>query len=197
MGRLARDNPALVRRLDLDITESRRLTAGTRNPELSAWIAAEIERLGNTAKLTDDSVLASVAADPQKFSQQLLNALWLSGDSATMESAYAPYAVMHRSPVEIVSGRTAIGEHYAALRAAFACSAASVDHIAVQSAGGNAVHVASRWAVCATHSGEYLGAAATGKPVFIMGVTHRRIIDGRIAVEWTVFDSLGVLSQLL
>jgi len=41
------------------------------------------------------------------------------------------------------------------------------------------------------------GIAATGKPVFIMGVTHRRIIDGCIAVEWTVFDSLGVLSQLL
>lgn len=55
----------------------------------------------------------------------------------------------------------------------------------------------ARWAVCVTHSGDYLGAAATGKPVFVMGVTHRRIIDSRIAVEWTVFDSLGVLSQLL
>lgn len=194
---LARDNLALVRQLDFDITESARLIAGNRTPELSAWFAEEIERLGNTATSTDDSVLASAGADPQQFSQQVLNALWLTGDSATLELAYAPYAVMHRSPVEIVSGRAAIGEHYAALRTAFDCSAASVDHIAVRSAGDNAVHVASRWAVCATHSGDYLGAAATGKPVFIMGVTHRRIIDGRIAVEWTVFDSLGVLSQLL
>jgi len=30
-----------------------------------------------------------------------------------------------------------------------------------------------------------------------MGVTHRRLVAGRIAVEWTVFDSLGVMAQLL
>jgi hypothetical protein len=30
-----------------------------------------------------------------------------------------------------------------------------------------------------------------------MGVTHQRIVNGQVAVEWTVFDSLGVMAQLL
>ena len=105
--------------------------------------------------------------------------------------------MLHRSPIEIVSGRRAIDDHYDNLRSAFVSSGASIDHIAVQTAGDNAMHIATRWTVSARHAGDYLGVAATGKPVYILGVTHRRIIDGRVAVEWTVFDSLAVLSQLL
>ena len=194
---LARDNLALTQQLGFDITDSARLIASQRTPELSAWFVEETERLSNLAKPVDGVELCSAAADPQQFSQQVLNALWMTGNATTIESAYAPYAVMHRSPIEIISGRSAIAEHYAGLRGAFDCTAASVDHVAVQPAGAHAVHVAVRWAVCGTHAGEFLGVAATGKPVYIMGVTHRRIVDGRIAVEWTVFDGLGVLSQLL
>ena len=194
---LARDNLALIKQLGFGITESARLIASKRTPELSTWFVEETERLSNSPKPVDDTVLCSAGADPQQFSQQVLNALWMTGDSTTIESAYAPYSVMHRSPIEIISGRPSIAEHYAGLRGALDCTAASIDHVAVQSAGEHAVHVAARWAVCGMHAGEYLGVAATGKPVYIMGVTHRRIVDGRIAVEWTVFDSLGVLSQLL
>ena len=194
---LARDNLALIKQLGFDITESARLIADRRTPELSAWFVEETDRLSNSLKPVDDTVLCSASTDPQQFSQQVLNALWMTDSSTTIESAYAPYSVMHRSPIEIISGRAAIAKHYADLRGAFDCSAASVDHIAVQAAGDHTHHIAARWAVCGMHVGEYLGVAATGKPVYIMGVTHRRIVDGRIAVEWTVFDSLGVLSQLL
>ncbi len=194
---LARDNLALIKQLGFDVTESAKLIASNRTPELSAWFVEETERLSNSAKATDEAVLCGAGADPQHFSQQVLNALWMTGDSTSIESAYAPYAVLHRSPIEIISGRSAIADHYAGLRGAFDCIAASIDHVAVQSAGVHADHVAARWAVCGTHAGDFLGVAATGKPVYIMGVTHRRIVDGRIAVEWTVFDSLAVLSQLL
>ncbi len=194
---LARDNLALIRQLGFDTVKSAELMASKRTAELGSWFAEETERLADAAKPVDDSVLCSAAADPRQFSQQVLDALWMTGDSKTIESAYARYAVMHRSPIEIISGRTAIAGHYAALRGAFDCTAASVDHVAVQSAGLDTQHAAVRWAVCGSHVGDFLGVAATGKPVYIMGVTHRRIIEDRIAVEWCVFDSLGVLSQLL
>lgn len=194
---LARDNLALIKQLGFDITESARVIASKRTPELGDWFVEETERLSNLPETMGDTMLCSAGDHPQKFSQQVLNALWMTGDSTTIEAAFAPYAVLHRSPIEIISGRPAIAEHYAGLRGAFDCSAASIDHVGVQSAGANVVHVAARWAVCGMHVGNYLGVATTGKPVYIMGVTHRRIVDGRIAVEWTVFDSLGVLSQLL
>lgn len=194
---LARDNLALIRQLGLGIKDSARAIASKRTPQLNDWFVEETERLSSLPKTVDDTVLCKSSDDPQQFSQQVLNALWMTGDLTTIESAFAPYAVLHRSPVEILSGRLAIIAHYANLRRAFDCTAASIDHVAVQSAGANAVHVAARWAVCGIHDGEYLGVAATGRPVYIMGVTHRRMVDDRIAVEWTVFDSLGVLSQLL
>jgi predicted ester cyclase len=194
---LVRDNLALVRQLGFDVQESAALLKSKHTPELTAWFVEETERLSSLATAADNAVRGNAGSDPEQFSQQVLNALWMTGDATSIESAYAPYAVLHRSPIEIVSGRVAIAEHYAGLRGAFDCTAASVDHIAVQAAGEHALHVAARWSVCGIHAGEYLGVAATGKPFYIMGVSHRRIVDGRIAVEWTVFDSLALLSQLL
>jgi len=188
---LARDNLALVRQLGYGSREAASVIAKNRSNELSAWFESETDRLTEAGSVEASSEVAGI--DPQ----QVLHALWLSADEAVIESAYAEYAVLHRSPVETISGRPAIARHFARLRRAFKCSAASVDHICIQPAGDNAHHVATRWSVCAEHSGDFLGVKASGKPVYIMGVTHRRIVAGRIAVEWTVFDSLGVMAQLL
>jgi hypothetical protein len=32
--------------------------------------------------------------------------------------------------------------------------------------------------------------------VHVLGVTHWRVVDGRVAEEWTVFDELAVLTQM-
>jgi predicted ester cyclase len=188
---LARDNLALTRQLGFDARICAELVAKNHSEELTAWLASESTRLESSGLVESSHEVAGVDQ------QQVLNALWSSGDDSTIEAAYAEYAVMHRSPVDAVSGRASISRHYARLRRAFQCRGALVDHTCVQSAGESADHVAVRWAVTGEHVGDYLGIAATGRPVTIMGVTHRRIVDGRIAVEWTVFDSLGVMAQLL
>ena len=187
---LARDNLALVRQLGFDARDSARLIKNRHSTELTEWFASETDRL-NAPQIEAGVSYADVD------SQKLLQALWLSGDESLMDSAYHPYAVMHRSPVEIISGRSEISRHYGRLRKAFECSAASIDHTAEQPGRNGVDSVAVRWTVAGTHVGDYLGIKATGKPVLIMGVTHRRIVLGRIAVEWTVFDSLGVMAQLL
>ncbi|MCP4299000.1 MAG: ester cyclase [Gammaproteobacteria bacterium] len=194
---LARDNLALVRQLGFDVHDCAALIARNHTAELRDWFTEQIRRLESAVQSAAASGLGDALKQAEVLSERLLAAQWKNGDAKVMNQAYAPYAVMHRSPVEIVSGRTAIEEYYRYLRHAFTCNATRVEHIATQPAGENAVNVATRWAVCGEHSGEFLGTNATGKPVYIMGVTHRRIIDDHIAVEWTVFDSLAVLSQLL
>ena len=188
---LARDNLALVRQLGFDPRVSAELVASNRTEELDAWLSKEIQRLDSKGSESSSEKIAGI--DPQ----EILHANWISGDEAILDSMYAEYAVLHRSPVEIISGRAAISQHYSHLRGAFDCTVASVDHICVQTSGEFVDHMAVRWAVCGTHTGDFLGIAATGLPVYIMGITHRRIVSGRIAVEWTVFDSLGVMAQLL
>lgn len=188
---LARDNLALVRQLGYDIKSAAELVAGKRSAELEVWFESEISRLAESGQSESSEEIAGID------SQKALHALWVSGDESTIEASYAEYAVMHRSPVETISGRPGIAGHFARLRRAFKCNGVNVDHTCVQPAGSNADHVATRWAISAEHTGDFLGIAATGRPVYIMGVTHRRIVAGRIAVEWTVFDSLAVMAQLL
>jgi steroid delta-isomerase-like uncharacterized protein len=47
-----------------------------------------------------------------------------------------------------------------------------------------------------THSGEFMGVAATGKPVVIDGIDILRITDGQLAEHWTVVDMLSLMQQL-
>ncbi len=182
---LARDNLALVTQLGFDPTAAAESMAANQSRELKQWFSQEGERL------------RAESADKWPDEQRLLDALCLSGDDSIIESSYAEYAVLHRSPIELHSGLPALAMHYAQLRSAFEFDAATIDNVCSQVAGDNAAHVAIRWAVCGHHRNDYLGIAASGKPVYIMGVTHRRIVDGRIAVEWTVFDSLALMAQIV
>jgi predicted ester cyclase len=90
-----------------------------------------------------------------------------------------------------------VKKHYAELRSAIRLSGVTIDHVAVQPADSEGLQVAVRWTVAGTHIGSYLGLAATKRPVFVLGSTHWRIENNRIAAEWTVFDGLAVLSQLV
>ena len=188
---LARDNLALVRQLGFPVGDAARLIASNRTKKLTAWFDEETARLESAGATTTGNAVSGI--DPQ----QLLHALWVSGDESIINSAYPHYAVLHRSPVEIISGRESVVSHYERLRAAFEITGASIDHVCQQSGGDNVSHVAVRWAVCGKHRGDWFGVKPEGRPINIMGVTQRRIVDGRVAVEWTVFDSLALLAQLI
>ena len=56
--------------------------------------------------------------------------------------------------------------------------------------------VVGRWSWRATHQGELLGIAPTGKQVTMNGITILRVAEGRIAEEWEHRDALGLLRQL-
>ncbi|UUU24428.1 ester cyclase [Streptomyces sp. DSM 40750] len=57
--------------------------------------------------------------------------------------------------------------------------------------------VCTRWTWNATHKGDFLGIAATGKKVSMSGTTiHRCTADGKLAEGWWQFDRLGLMGQL-
>lgn len=57
-------------------------------------------------------------------------------------------------------------------------------------------HVALHWQVVATHQGDYLGVAATGKQVTYQGIALLRIADGKIVEDIAYWDNLSILQQL-
>jgi predicted ester cyclase len=194
---LMRDNHALVAQLGHDPINCARIVADRRSEESEEWVAAEIARL--IAAGVPEPVATPPATETalSEFALQVLANNWSAGSHTTTKAAYAPYAVAHRSPIELYSGRDAVAAHYADLRSAIDVDGITVDHVAVQPADEQGLKVAVRWAAGGRHVGDYLGVAATNRTVFVLGETHWRIETSRIAVEWTVFDGLGVLSQLV
>lgn len=194
---LMRDNHALLTQLGVDPQVAAARLAASRTAETADWMAEEAERLRQLGARAETGSLIAPGIDSGLFAAQVLRTNWVSGDQATLEHAYAPYAVLHRSPISLHSGRDAIDGHYAALRNAFSVEGVSVDHVATQPFGLDGMHIAARWTVAGKHTGNFLGREATGKPVFILGASHWRIVDDRIAVEWTVFDGVAILAQLV
>ncbi len=179
---LVRDNLAVIRQLGFDPLECSRTIAKQFDDKQTAWLSSEFARTSN--------------AKPASFlAQDILENCWIKGDNKALESYYAPYCVMKRAPLSIYSGREEVLRHYADLRSAFPDAALSIDHVCSQPFDKNNERVAVRWSIAAYYQGEFAGRSATGKPVYIMGMTHWQMVDGRIAAEWTVFDRLAVLAQ--
>jgi steroid delta-isomerase-like uncharacterized protein len=57
-------------------------------------------------------------------------------------------------------------------------------------------YVATRITIRGTHDGDLMGTPATGKQVEFTGLTVSRIADGRIAEEWELVDTIGLLGQV-
>ena len=53
-----------------------------------------------------------------------------------------------------------------------------------------------RWLFTAKHTGDALGAAATGKSVRITGITILREADGKVVEAWQNWDMLAMLEQI-
>ena len=56
--------------------------------------------------------------------------------------------------------------------------------------------VAFRWLLSGTHEGEFMGVAATGRQVEVMGIDIVRVADGEIVEHWGEFDAMGLLRQI-
>jgi len=56
--------------------------------------------------------------------------------------------------------------------------------------------VVVRWIATGTQAGEWKGLPPTGKHVRVTGQSTFRIVQGKIAREWTQFDWLGLYEQL-
>src|ERR687898_2427945 len=56
--------------------------------------------------------------------------------------------------------------------------------------------VVARWRSRATHQGDYMGLAPSGKEVEFTGISFYRIEEGKIAESWTVEDQFGLMRQI-
>ena len=56
--------------------------------------------------------------------------------------------------------------------------------------------VVARWRSRATHQGDYMGIAPSGKEVQFTGISIYRIEGNKIAQSWNIEDQLGLMRQI-
>jgi steroid delta-isomerase-like uncharacterized protein len=56
--------------------------------------------------------------------------------------------------------------------------------------------VVAAWTLSATHKGEFLGLAPTGKRISVSGITIHHVADGKILDSYAIWDALTLLPQM-
>jgi steroid delta-isomerase-like uncharacterized protein len=108
-----------------------------------------------------------------------------------LDELASPDLVVHYRDAEPVRSLASYKRAFSASQPAFPDMHFTIeDVIAAQD------RVVTRWTMRATHRGEYLGVAATGRHVIETGMSIYRIVDGRVVEGWVNADDLGVMQQL-
>ena len=129
--------------------------------------------------------------DPHVFAQAFFDQIIAHRRFGRVREAYSPAALWAGPGGRRLFGWGEITGWFTALIGSFGDARIRIQHIA---AVDNMIAV--RWELAGTHDGPALYGAATGEPVYILGVTHWRIAHGMIVDEVTVFDEVALMRQM-
>jgi len=130
-------------------------------------------------------------ADFKQVVRRAIEEPW-KGNFDIIDELFAPsYIGYDPSQPEPIRGPEGVKANFQQYLDAFTGAQLTVD---AQIAEGDIV--ATRWTGRGTHTGEIAGVAPTGKDVTVSGQTISRLEGGKIAEEWTNWDTLGMLVQL-
>ena len=116
---------------------------------------------------------------------------YASHDPKALAADHTVDGVVHSPMFASVTGRDAIEQSYVALFRIFPDWSITFDEAIIDSSG-RAAHPCD---VTATHRGEFLGMAGTGKRITFRGVLLYTLVDGLIAEESRLYDFTGLLFQ--
>ncbi len=130
-------------------------------------------------------------ADAKQIVKRLLEEPWTGSFDVIDEFVSPTYVGYDPSQPEPIRGIDGLKANFRQYMDGFHDARITVDD---QIAEGD--KVASRWTGRGTHTGEIAGIAPTGKEVTVTGLTISRLEAGKVAEEWTTWDTLGMLVQL-
>ena len=150
-------------------------------------------RLGRAAAqdATPAACPATTPGQNKALVERYWAAVWTAGGEAAIPAVLAPDEVHHWGLGADTVGREQFRERLRRFLDAFPDFAVEVEHLVAE--GDQAI---SHQVYRATHRGEWLGVAPTGRQVSWAGMNVFRIECGRIAESWGVADHLGLLEQL-
>ncbi len=193
---LVRDNYALAVQLGVDPLEyARQRAAQPLDPDsvFATWLGSEHQRVRGAGR--ERAAYPDAAGDREGFVRAALQNIWngrLLGDCRVL---YAENARLHASARDDYDGVDNIARFYMEILGALPDARISVDY-SCSNAMLEGEYVAARWVIAGTHTGSALWGAPSGAAVVILGESQYRMVGGKVAEEWLVFDELAVMTQV-
>jgi steroid delta-isomerase-like uncharacterized protein len=118
--------------------------------------------------------------------------IWNQGKLELIDTHYAQDYVRHEAgyPGEM-TGRAGLRRHIENLRSGFPDWNCTTSDVVAE---GDKVVV--RYLCTGTHTGEWSGLPPTGKSIEVQSIVIHRITDGKVAEDWSEYDTLGFMQQL-
>ncbi len=137
----------------------------------------------------DDETVAGVVS-------QLMR-LWHAKETAAIRDLYFHGAAFHAPGGDVLYGHGDIDTFVLGYLASFPDAAYRVESAQVNREPEQPVRIALRWSLTGTHSGFGHFGEPTGAPVYVMGMSHLHVTQGRVISEYMVTDEVSVWKQIL
>ena len=124
--------------------------------------------------------------------QRYFDEAWNKGNLSVLDEIVSFDYVNHNPAIPgLPPGPAGLKPILAGFRAAFPDI-----HFTVEEQIAEEDTVVTRWTMCGTHQGEFMGIPATHKQVKASGIQIERLFAGKIVEHWRQSDDLGLLQQL-
>jgi len=193
---LVRDYSAMALGLGLaPRSVARDLADADRNRDASTWRNEAIAAIRAAPRTSFPQDRPLDAGNPQVFARDILDRIVNHRRFGTVRDVYSPAAHWSGPGGRRLFGWGEITGWFTALIGSFGDAHLVVDHVAaVDHATGR--DIAVRWRLSGTHDGPALYGPPSGREIYILAVTHWRLVEGKIVDEVTVFDEIALLRQM-
>jgi predicted ester cyclase len=174
---------------------ARELAEADRSKERGPWRKEAMDAVRLASRTTFPSGSLPGADEPETFAREVLDRIVNHRRLGTVREIYSPAAHWSGPGGRRLFGWGEITGWYTALIGSFGDSHLVVENVAAV-ADGAVQEIAVRWRLAGTHDGPALYGVPSGQEIFILAVTHWRVLDGKIIDEVTVFDEVALLRQI-
>lgn len=188
---LVRDQSAFARCMGIDPVEMAR-----------DMVAADLRRFNEVKFFTPERDLPSSYRAEMQSGPDIdaycagWNAIWDVKETAAIRDLYFHGAHVSTAGGDALSGHGDIDRFVISYLASFPDARLSIDSAIVNREPGRPVRIALRWALRGTHAGYGRFGEPTGADVYVMGLSHAHMVDGRVTQEWIVTDEVSIWKQI-
>ena len=123
--------------------------------------------------------------------------IWAEKDLSAIAEGYHDAAILEGPGGLAHDGHAGIDRFHLGWLAAFPQAEFRVEHLFARREPERDARAAMRWSLRGAHSGFGAFGSPSGADVYVMGISHARITDGKIAAEWVLADEVAIWKQIL